>query len=265
MSRHGRGRPAGGRHGAASDGVEDGTARDAMDVSRREDIVTEESLIAPGGATGNPASRPSRRGAVFIMAILAGWGVALAVSAPLTGAPERAVATLTLATAGAWWVAVVVVILSDLRDYIIPDGASLAIAGLGLVQAAAVPLLVGEGWSEAALADTSASWTGIVAFALFWLVGHLFHRFGTRDALGFGDVKLAGASAVWLAPADAAVALEIAALGAVLALLAAHARKSDGVSFRNTAVPFGAFLAPAAWVVFVVGPAVRDTAGLASW
>jgi len=37
------------------------------------------------------------------------------------------------------------------------------------------------------------------------------------------------------------------------------------VSFRNTAVPFGAFLAPAAWVVFVVGPAVRDTAGLASW
>ncbi len=227
--------------------------------------MTDSPIIAQGKAT--PASQPRWRRAVCTVAVLGGWGVAVAVSAPLAGVPEGAVATLTLVTVAAWWAAVVVVILSDLRDYIIPDRASLTIAVLGLVQAAAVPLLVGEGWIEAALAGTAAAWTGIVGFALFWLVGYLFRRFGTRDALGFGDVKLAGASAIWLAPADAAVALEIAALGAVLALLAAHARKpaTDPGSLRNTAVPFGAFMAPAAWLVFVVGPAVRDATGLASW
>ncbi len=227
--------------------------------------MTDDPVIIRGNATA--AAQPRWPRAVCTVALLGGWGVAVAVSAPLAGVPERAVATLTLVTVAAWWAAVVVVVLSDLRDYIIPDRASLTIAALGLAQAATVPLLVGEGWTEAALAGAAAAWTGIVGFALFWLVGYLFRRFGTRDALGFGDVKLAGASAIWLAPADAAVALEIAALGAVLALLVVHARKpaNDAGSLRNTAVPFGAFMAPAAWLVFVAGPAVRDATGLASW
>ncbi len=195
------------------------------------------------------------------MALPLGWGLAAAVLAPavLSADPDgRAAPSLVLVAVLGWWWAVVAVVRSDLRDFIIPDGASLAIAVLGVAVAAGTPWLAGE--DAAALSGLGALATGAAGFASFALVGSLFRRFG-RDALGFGDVKLAGASAIWLAPADAALALEIAALGAVAALLATH----RAGSLRDTAVPFGAFMAPTAWLVFVLAPPLRDAAGLLPW
>ena len=196
------------------------------------------------------------------MAVGAGWAVALLVLLPPALASHdgaRAAAALMLAAALAFWAAAVAVVRSDLRDFIIPDEASLGIAALGLAVAAGTPWLLGDGVAATARTAADAAAVGAGAFAAFWIVGASFRAAG-RDALGFGDVKLAGACALWLSPADAALALELAALGAIATLLAT---RRDG-SLRDTAVPFGAFLAPAAWLVLVLAPPLRD-AGLLPW
>ena len=193
------------------------------------------------------------RGARAALALVAvGWGIAAlcCVADFETGAP----ALVACVAAFAWWVAVVAIIRADLADYIIPDGASATVALIGLAQAVAEPIVAGSRSMEVVLAGAASLGSGAGAFLLFWAVARLFRRIGGHDALGFGDVKLAGASAIWLTPGDAALALEIAALGAVAVLVAARRRGAT----RDTAVPFGAFMAPAAWLVYVAGPVLRD-------
>lgn len=200
-------------------------------------------------------------------ALAAGWALALGLLLPstlpatlATGEGTRAAAVLALCVALAFWAVAIVVVRSDLRAFVIPDEASITIAALGLVAAAGTPWLSGDGAAAASRALGDAAATGACAFALFWTIGAVFRAAG-RDALGFGDVKLAGACAVSLSPADAALALELAALGAIAALLAA---RRGGGGLRDTAVPFGAFLAPAAWLVLVLAPPLRDV-GLLPW
>ena len=215
---------------------------------------------------------PSRDGGVLrggrradALAVVAGWGLALAVLAPTLPAPTlpapwaassgpagSPVPWLVLAAVLAWWVAVVATVRSDLRAFVIPDGASAATAALGLAVAFGAPLLAGDGAVQACDAALSALATGAACFALFWLTGIAFRSLG-RDALGFGDVKLAGAAGLWLAPGDAATALEIAALAAIAARQVAR----RGGSLRDKPVPFGAVLAPAAWLVFLLAPVLR--------
>ena len=200
--------------------------------------------------TGRDARRVRRTAVLAVLAV--GWCVA-----GLCFARDREAgmpALVALIAALAWWPAVVAVVRSDLADYVIPDGASAFVALLGLAQAVALPLSSAATPGEAALAGIAALGTGAGAFLLFWAVGALVRRIGGRDALGFGDVKLAGASAIWLSPGDAALALEIAAFGAIAVLIAARRRGAG----RDTAVPFGAFMAPAAWLVYLMGPVVRD-------
>jgi prepilin signal peptidase PulO-like enzyme (type II secretory pathway) len=150
-----------------------------------------------------------------------------------------------------WWIATVVVVRWDLSRFIIPDTASAAIAGLGLFSAAGIGRVEETDGRIAAL--TAAALGGAVAFALFWLTAQLYRRASGRDGLGFGDVKLAGACGVWLGYADQAMALEVAAVAALAVVVLARRGRPE----RDLAVPFGAFLAPAAWLVFVAGPAVR--------
>ena len=180
-----------------------------------------------------------------LLALVVGAAVALV----LLGSASR----LAAGFAVVWWIPVIVIIRSDLDGYIIPDLATAAIAGLGLVYLGASALAAAPDPSLVGWAMVGALATGAAAFGLFWLVGRLHQAWSGRDGLGFGDVKLAGASALWLTPADGIVALEIAAVGALLLALAS--RRSAPV--RDVAIPFGAFLAPAAWLVFVAGPGVR--------
>lgn len=187
------------------------------------------AVIAAG--TGERRGRRALDG----LLIAAAGGLAFATLAP-------ADAALT----NAWAVAVVAVVRSDLDRFIIPDAASAAIAALGLVaQAATSP----DGVTDAMAALARGAAAGAAAFALFWGMAALFRRARGIDGLGFGDVKLAGACAVWLTPLQQVAALEIACLAA-LAVVAASARDQRG------AVPFGAFLAPSAWLVHVAGPLV---------
>ncbi len=210
---------------------------------------------------GGPA-RPAGGRIAGPLALLAGWALALAVLLPPALAPDAASA-LILAAALAFWALAVRVVRSDLAHYVIPDGASAALAALGLALAAGLAWLAGDGRREAASAVLDAAATGAGAFALFWAIGAAFRALG-RDALGHGDVKLAGALAVWLSPADAALALELAALAAASRSSRPRRAALARRPLRDTAVPFGAFMAPAAWLVLVLAPPLRD-AGWLPW
>ena len=188
----------------------------------------------------------------WVGALAVACGVALALMLKV-----EAESWFTLWAVCLWWGAVVIVVRSDIADFIIPDGATAAIAVLGLANAVISVMGAGQSQGDAALAGVEAASNGCLAFALFWSIGWCFRRFGQREALGFGDVKLAGALAVWLSPADAALALEVAALAAIAVLLLGR----NAGPLRETAIPFGAFMAPAAWLAFLLGPSLRQIAG----
>lgn len=205
------------------------------------------------GAGIETCAVPAWRGSVAVDAIATLAG-ALA-SLPMV---DRTASALPLAAAVLWWAVVVRVIRSDVENFIIPDSCSIAIAVLGLVQAVAGPMADHAGIAATLAGAGAALATGVAGFVLFWLLGLAARRVTGREALGFGDVKLAGASAIWLNPGDAGLAVEVAALAAI-ALLLVRGRRGP---VREVAVPFGAFLAPAAWAAFVFGPALHDALGL---
>jgi leader peptidase (prepilin peptidase) / N-methyltransferase len=176
-------------------------------------------------------------------------GIGTALAFVLLGPNSQ---SLTGFFAALWWVAVVAIVRSDLERFIIPDWASFSIATLGVIHATidAAQSPLGEGMPRM----IGALLTGLAGFGLFWVVRRIYRRARGRDGLGFGDVKLAGASALWLGPTDAAFALEIAALAALAVLLLNLGRDCR---IRDRAAPFGAFLAPAAWLTYVVGPTIK--------
>ena len=148
---------------------------------------------------------------------------------------------MTAALSILWWGAVLIVVRSDLAAFTIPDGASVAIAALGTIHAFVRTDIARLAWR----AGAEALLGGLVAFAVFWSIKIAYRCWRGHDGLGFGDVKLAGACAVWLSATDQIIALEIAAASAAFLVVLRGSRR------QGPLIPFGAFLAPGAWLVFV--------------
>jgi prepilin signal peptidase PulO-like enzyme (type II secretory pathway) len=157
------------------------------------------------------------------------------------------------AFAAAWWWLVLAVVRSDLAEFQIPDQTSLAIALLGLVQIAVMVSSNTASMVAVPITLLIAFVSGLASGALLWIIGRTYRWISGRDGLGFGDVKLMAASGLWLSPMQQAVALELAALAALAIVLIAQ---RQGIRDRGGALPFGAFLAPAAWVIHVTDAAL---------
>lgn len=155
---------------------------------------------------------------------------------------------------------------ADLRSFEIPDEANVALLVVGLAWAAlgadpsSLPLTPSLVFGTAA---EPPAWTGplfgvidglarsIVAAGTLLAVRAFYRRARDIEGLGLGDIKLAGAVAPWLAWPDLPTALFVAVLGALLVTLGASVisrRRIDGAAW----IPFGAFLAPAAWLVWAL-------------
>lgn len=150
----------------------------------------------------------------------------------------QAVAGAVLAGLAAWVAAV------DRRRWLIPDGAVVAMAtlGIGLAVTAAAPA---ERLDAALDALTRAAAAGL----FFWLLRALHGLWRGGEGLGFGDVGLAAAGATWLDWDALVPALEVAVGGAlvVVAVAALRARRRPR---GDEALPFGVFLAPAIWAAW---------------
>lgn len=171
--------------------------------------------------------------------------------------------------AAAWWLLALLIIHTDASSYLIPDWASAAIAGLGLARCALIGGPPGASLETIAFAVAAAAASGMFALMLFWAIAAVYRLAARRDGLGFGDVKLAGASAVWLGAAGFAACLQLATAAALLVVLhkdrsgqgSAHEESLEHISGRPELIPFGAFLVPAAWLVHVVRLARPDLVG----
>ena len=124
-----------------------------------------------------------------------------------------------------------VITIVDIRTQTIPDIATAVLALAGLAVQAIVSLEALQ-WAVT---------SGLIYFLFFWAVRQGHWRLTGRLGMGFGDVKLAGAAGIWLAPGLLPAFIGVAALSALLSVSAVAVYAGAGVMRRR--IPFGPFLA----------------------
>ena len=129
----------------------------------------------------------------------------------------------------------------DSRSFIIPDRLNLAALALAFANS------VFSAPDYATEALVLAAFRGCV-LSLAFLGLRIVHRnFRKREGLGLGDVKLAGVAGAWLDWQTMAIAVEIAAVAALLSYAARQWALARAL--RPTShLPFGLFFAPAIWL-----------------
>ncbi|MGC6512711.1 MAG: prepilin peptidase [Parvibaculales bacterium] len=142
----------------------------------------------------------------------------------------------------------VVIFLTDLEDFIIPDFASLGGAAAGLLMVCAgldgLPTL-----REAVIG-------GVFGFGLLYAINAAYKLWRGHDGLGFGDVKLMAMYGVWLGPVAILPILFFSSLaGAILGIVLILLNKTPLMAAETQqapVLPYGCFLVPAAilWVLF---------------
>jgi leader peptidase (prepilin peptidase)/N-methyltransferase len=135
------------------------------------------------------------------------------------------------------WLLVALVVI-DLDFQLLPD--ALTFPGTLLAVAAA---LLGPGARHALLGMALGS-------GYLWLFAWAWKTFLKREGMGGGDIKLAAMFGALLGPVGAFLTITLAAFGGALAGAALMARGRGGM---RTELPFGAFLGPAAMIVFLWG------------
>jgi leader peptidase (prepilin peptidase)/N-methyltransferase len=139
----------------------------------------------------------------------------------------------------------------DARRFIIPDFLNIIGLALGLVHAVALSegvlseSVLGEGSAVEALAIAALRAAGLAL--LFLLLRLLYARMRGRQGIGLGDVKLAAVAGAWLGLNAMPVAIEIAALSALVVYAIRHLALRRPLR-ATTRLPFGLFFAPAIWL-----------------
>jgi leader peptidase (prepilin peptidase)/N-methyltransferase len=138
--------------------------------------------------------------------------------------------------------------LIDFDHKLLPDNLTLPLMWLGLLLSL-IPL--GDG---PLFADLRSSVIGAAAgYMSLWTVYQLFKLATGKEGMGYGDFKLLAAIGAWLGwQALPLVILLSAAVGAVVGvgLIALGGRS------RHAAIPFGPYLAGAAWIAMLAGPEI---------
>ncbi|MCB1379276.1 MAG: prepilin peptidase [Alphaproteobacteria bacterium] len=138
----------------------------------------------------------------------------------------------------------ILIIVVDLRHFIIPDGLSLPAIPLGLLTSVAA--FQGQ-WQDTLVDGILASMT---AAAVLYGVRLFYLRWRGLEGLGLGDVKLAAAAGAWVGLDRLALACLLATVTALLAVfLYSLATRSEKPGLQ-TAIPFGCFIAPAILAVW---------------
>jgi leader peptidase (prepilin peptidase)/N-methyltransferase len=154
---------------------------------------------------------------------------------------------LTLAALGFTWT-LLALALVDLDTKLLPDSITLPLmwAGLllSLVEVDGAPLF----------ADLRSSVLGAAAgYLSLWTLYQLYKLVTGKEGMGYGDFKLLAAVGAWLGwQLLPVVILLSAALGSIvgIGLIVVGGRS------RHAAIPFGPYLAAAAWIALLWGPAL---------
>ena len=232
----------------------------------------DDPATVPTGSRPQPGSLLSRPGlprgvSAFGTVVARAWGVAGTVEGAALGALCLAAMGASLAAApgldGILAAALVPVLAAiaviDARRFLIPDGLNAAGLVLGLAHAALAPAALDRAaltLPDALAGMGGAAVRGMALAAVFLALRAGFAAVRGREGLGLGDVKLAAVAGVWLEVETIPIAVEIAAVSALVAhglalLLPGRARRrlpAWGGRRPSARLPFGLFLAPAIWI-----------------
>jgi leader peptidase (prepilin peptidase) / N-methyltransferase len=151
----------------------------------------------------------------------------------------------TILVGSALGVAMLAIAVIDADEFIIPDWLSLPAIPLGLL--ASGQLLHPE---VDVIVDATHLAGAIAGGGSLWLISMLYYRWRNEVGLGLGDVKLAAAAGAWVGLDYFHIVLLLASGIALLAVAVIGVIRRQLPS-RTLAVPFGTFLAPSIWLVWV--------------
>ena len=158
---------------------------------------------------------------------------------------------MKLAVAALLALPLIVLFFTDLDHQLLPDAVTLPWSVLGLAMAWVNPFLEGTGWRRLLLSLAGAA----IGSGALWAVGALYGKIRGVEAMGMGDVKMMAMVGAFTGPRGVLFTVLAASIvGAVVGLALIPLR---GRSLRDT-LPFGCFLAPAAFAALLAGRQAFD-------
>jgi leader peptidase (prepilin peptidase) / N-methyltransferase len=137
----------------------------------------------------------------------------------------------------------------DIDRQLLPDILTIPLLWIGLV--ASLWHVDGQAAPPAALRDAVIG--AAAGYAFLWLVFQLFKLVTGKEGMGYGDFKLFAAIGGWLGwQMLPLVLLLAAAVGAVVGVAMMAASRLG----RGVPIPFGPYLAGAAWIAMLWGPEI---------
>ena len=101
-----------------------------------------------------------------------------------------------------------------------------------------------------------AVWGAIAGYLTLWSVYWLFKLLTGKEGMGFGDFKLLAALGAWMGwQALPMIILLSSLVGAIIGTIILIKSKQG----RNTAIPFGPYLAIAGWIALLWGDQITQT------
>ena len=139
--------------------------------------------------------------------------------------------------------------LVDFRHMLIPDRLSAAALALAIINAGIADMAsIVDGIAAAAL-------RGTLTMLVFLALRAAYRWWRQREGIGLGDVKLAFVAGAWLDGVMIPVAVEIAALAALMTYVTWHLVAKQPLN-ATSRLPFGLFFAPAIWLSWLLGEVI---------
>jgi leader peptidase (prepilin peptidase) / N-methyltransferase len=146
---------------------------------------------------------------------------------------------------GALGLLMLAIAVADARAFIIPDKLTITAFALALTNAA------NEGLESMPENIAVAALRGLVLALAFFALREIYLRLRHRHGIGLGDVKLAAVAGAWLDWTLIPVAIEIAALTALIFYIASRLFLRRPLC-AAAQLPFGLFFAPALWFCWLL-------------
>jgi leader peptidase (prepilin peptidase)/N-methyltransferase len=135
----------------------------------------------------------------------------------------------------------------DVDRQLLPDILTIPLLWIGLL--ASIWHVAGQPAPPAALRDAVVG--AVAGYVFLWLVFQLFKLLTGKEGMGYGDFKLFAAIGAWLGWQMLPLVLLLAAVVGAIVGLAMMAASRLG---RGVPIPFGPYLAGAAWIALMWGP-----------
>ena len=139
----------------------------------------------------------------------------------------------------------------DVDRQLLPDILTIPLLWIGLL--ASIGHVAGQPAPPAALRDAVLG--AAAGYVFLWLVFQLFKLLTGKEGMGYGDFKLFAAVGAWLGWQMLPLVLLLAAVVGAIVGLAMMAASRLG---RGVPIPFGPYLAGAAWIALMWGPALVE-------